>query len=234
MLRTDQRSDEEGVNGEGEVLQDERAEEEEGDAFGDAGSQEAASPAEDAVDEEAEEDCDKMRTSPDPGMPTQNEVEEHNATHYPYRSWCEFCVKARGEGEHHHSSKETGRSQVPVIAFDYLFITNGRVMRRHELSEEERERVKMTILVVKDTKSRCIFAHAVRRKGADEDGYAVARLVEDIKWLGYTKVIPKSDCEGAILRLMQEALKAIKTEATGPEEVSFENPQRTIQGQMVP
>ena len=61
VLRTDQRSDEEGVNGEGEVLQDERAEEEEGDAFGDAGSQEAASPAEDAVDEEAEEDCDKLR-----------------------------------------------------------------------------------------------------------------------------------------------------------------------------
>ena len=182
----------------------------------------AAGPAREvAEDADAEEDCEETKVSPDPGMPSQSEIDEHNATHHPYRSWCEFCVKARGEGEHHTAGPASG---VPVIAFDYLFITNGRVLRKHELSAEEKERVKLTVLVVKDTKSRALFAHAVRRKGADDEGYAVARLVEDIKWLGYKKVILKTDCERAILRLMQQALRAIKTDAEGPEEASFESP----------
>ena len=211
--------------GEAEVLMGEG--EESGDAFGEADPAVAASPGQEEAgegSETAEDDCDRLKVAPDPGMPTQSEIDEHNATHYPFRSWCEYCVKARGEGEQHRGTDKSATSQVPVIAFDYLFITNGRVLRRHEMSEEDKERVKMTILVVKDTKSRALFAHAVRRKGADDEGYAVSRLVEDVKWLGYTKVILKSDCERAILRLMQEALKAIKTDVEGPDEVSYENP----------
>ena len=28
-------------------------------------------------------------------VPTDKEVEEHEATHIPYRSWCQFCFKER-------------------------------------------------------------------------------------------------------------------------------------------
>ena len=83
----------------------------------------AAGPASEvAEDADAEEDCEETKVFPDPGMPSQSEIDEHNATHHPYRSWCEFCVKARGEGEHHTAGPVSG---VPVIAFDHLFITNG-------------------------------------------------------------------------------------------------------------
>ena len=40
----------------------------------------------------------------------------------------------------------------------------------------------------------------------------------------YTKVILQSNCGRAILRFIQEALKAIKTDVEGPDEVSYANP----------
>ena len=31
----------------------------------------------------------------DPGTPTQKEMEEHNITHLPFRSWCPHCIAGR-------------------------------------------------------------------------------------------------------------------------------------------
>ena len=52
----------------------------------------------------------------------------------------------------------------------------------------------------------------VPQKGVDADGYSVARLVEDIKWLGYTKLLLRSDHEAAIVSLLAAALRKLKTE----------------------
>ena len=71
-------------------------------------------------DEEPEEDAEPKKVLPDPGQPTQAEIDEHNVDHYPFRNWCEACVKGRGTGEAHNGS---GESAIPVIAFDYLSIT---------------------------------------------------------------------------------------------------------------
>ena len=30
-------------------------------------------------------------------IPTAKEVEEHEATHIPYRSWCQFSVRGKGK-----------------------------------------------------------------------------------------------------------------------------------------
>ena len=38
-------------------------------------------------DDGAEEDCGPKRVAPDPGMPTQSEVDDHNVDHLPFRSW---------------------------------------------------------------------------------------------------------------------------------------------------
>ena len=192
------------------------------DIFGEARGDDGDGPVEESKDELEGQDCAPRRVAPDPGLPTQSEIDEHNVDHWPYRSWCEHCVRGRAVGEPHRSGPE---STVPVIAFDYLFIARGRILKKNELSEEDRQNIKLKILVVKDTKSKAIFAHAVRQKGVDDEGYAVARVTEDVQWLGYTKIILKTDGERAIVRLLRESLKSIKTTlADQTDQASFENP----------
>ena len=36
-----------------------------------------------------------------PCMPTQDEVDIHNATHVPFRSWCPFCVAGKAKANPH-------------------------------------------------------------------------------------------------------------------------------------
>ena len=52
---------------------------------------------------------------------------------------------------------------------------------------------------MRDKKSKAIFGHVVPKKGIDEKGFSVDSRVEDVKWLGYTKVTLKSDNELAII-----------------------------------
>ena len=170
----------------------------------------------------ADEECEPKRIVPDPGMPTQAEVDEHNVDHLPYRSWCECCVRGKATGEPHKRIQV--ESTIPIIAFDYMFVMNGRVAMRQDTTEEERKNAILKILVVKDSKSRSIFGHVVKRKGVEEDGYSVKRLKEDLEWLGYTKVILKSDGERAIVRLLRETLRAMKTSVVEMEQIAHEHP----------
>ena len=57
-----------------------------------------------------------------------------------------------------------------------------------------------------------MFAHVVPTKGIDEKGFAVDSLVDDVKWLGYSKVTLKSDNEPAIVKLLAEALKELRVQ----------------------
>mgnify|MGYP000128776167 CR=1 FL=1 len=57
----------------------------------------------------------------------------------------------------------------------------------------------MKVLVVRDDKSKVVFGHVIPRKGLDEKGFSVDCLVEDIKWLGYSKVVLKNDNGPALL-----------------------------------
>ena len=191
------------------------------DLFADAQDGEGEGPIEHAGEAD-DQDCAQKRVAPDPGMPTQSEIDDHNIDHWPYRCWCEHCVRGRATGEPHMPGPV---SQIPVIAFDYLFITRGKILKKEELSDEDKAHIKLKILVVKDTKSKVVFAHAMRQKGVDDEGYAVARVTEDVQWLGYTKLILKTDGERAIVRLLRESLKAIKTTlADEAGQASFENP----------
>ena len=58
---------------------------------------------EERVDEEAEdeegdehpaEEARRAKKARDPGAPSRAEVEAHEATHLPFRIWCEVCVAA--------------------------------------------------------------------------------------------------------------------------------------------
>jgi hypothetical protein len=68
----------------------------------------------------------------------------------------------------------------------------------------------MKLLVVRYDKSKAIFGHVVPKKGIDEKNFAVDSLVEDVKWLGYTKLTLKSDNEPAIVKLLSESLRELR------------------------
>ena len=198
---------------------DEVGDDEDGDLFGEAREGEADGQQEEISDGEAEDMAPK-KIAPDPGMPSPEEIEEHEVDHVPYRRWCEECVRGRGTGEPHGPSD--GAHIVPVVEFDYVFVTNKEVYRREELDDEAMKKAAVKILVVKDRKGKAIFAHVVLQNGVDVDGYSVARLVDDIKWLGYTKLLLRSDNEAAIISLLTAALRKLKTE--GIAQVAREKP----------
>ena len=142
--------------------------------------------------DELEAEAAPRRTAPDPGQPTREEVDEHRVDHYPYRSWCEFCVKGGGSGEQHRRGPE---GSIPIISADYLIVTKAGVYTRGE--EIEKAEVILKILVIKDSKSKYIGAHVVPAKGVGEDRYAAEKMRRDVLWLGYPRVVLKTDNEPA-------------------------------------
>ena len=175
---------------------------------------------------ESVEEAQPVNTLPSPYMPTQSERDDHEVSHAPYRSWCEHCVFGRGVEMAHRSGDDHSERGVALIGFDYMFLTSGDLYTRHEWNESEEKvvdpKLVLKVLVVRDMKSKSVFAHAVRCKGSDEDGYAVQCLVDDIKWLGYSRVILKSDNEPAILKSLTDALKSLRVE--GLDQAAEEHP----------
>ena len=56
----------------------------------------------------------------DPTLPSQEEVDEHNKAHLPFRSWCRHCVRGRGrEASHQRTKEKPGMSEVH---FDFFFM----------------------------------------------------------------------------------------------------------------
>ena len=45
---------------------------------------------------------------PSPSLPSKAEVEHHNLTHLPYRTWCPFCVAANVRTMHTLPTGEKG------------------------------------------------------------------------------------------------------------------------------
>jgi len=152
-----------------------------------------------------EEDCAPRRVAPEPGEPTAEEVAEHRIDHTPYRSWCEHCVRGRGYGEQHRRGPE---STIPVVSADYLLVTKRGVHLKNE--QVEASEVVMKILVIKDSKSKYIGAHLVPVKGLGCDRYAAEKMRRDILWLGYSRVILRSDNEPAIVAVLKETLKGLR------------------------
>ena len=79
------------------------------------------------MDDEPEE-ARKPKTKPDPKLPSKQEIEEHNITHLPYRSWCPHCVAGRGLSTPHRSSDEN--KDIPQNPYR-LFLRGARGLRRY-------------------------------------------------------------------------------------------------------
>lgn len=78
------------------------------------------------------------------------------------------------------------------------------------------------VLVVRDDRSKSVFGHVVPVKGLDEKGYAVDELVRDVTWLGYSRLVLKSDNEPAIVKLLGEALRELRI--AGIDQIQEEHP----------
>ena len=171
-----------------------------------------------------DQEVEPMRTAPDPELPTEAEVDDHRIDHTPYRSWCEWCRRARGLGEQrgHGANKP---HLLAVLAMDYFFLTRDSVETHDSLTKldfardpEGDEKLEAAIgdgtivkcLLLKDLKSKAMFAWVVPNKGRDSTGFVVDQLTVAVKWLGYTNLVLKSDNEPAILALLRDTLRAIR------------------------
>ena len=53
--------------------------------------------AKEDVEEEMKEHGRREVKMNDPKMPSKEEVEKHNMSHLPFRSWCRHCVRGKGK-----------------------------------------------------------------------------------------------------------------------------------------
>ena len=84
------------------------------------------------------EEAEPLRIAPSPKQPTAADVELHRITHWPYRSWCEECVKGRGLGE--QRGTHAGRvHEVPIVGLDYFYMTEKGLEYRSELKMDDGE-----------------------------------------------------------------------------------------------
>ena len=62
----------------------------------------------------------QVRYIRDPGQPTAKEHQEHMTTHRPCRSWCKFCLMARGvSAPHRRSDVQDELEGVPHVSMDH-------------------------------------------------------------------------------------------------------------------
>ena len=91
----------------------------------------------------------------DPRQPSQQEKEEHEMTHLPFRCWCRQCITGRGREEDCRKSMEEER-QVPEVHLDYMFMG------------DEKEGKTLAFLVARDRKTRAVLSTGVPRKTTGE------------------------------------------------------------------
>ena len=114
----------------------------------------------------------------DPGKPTQREVDEHEISHYPFRSWCPYCVKGKAVSCPHRSRDhrdegllETG---VPTVSLDYCWADD---------SDDGDERVDSSpVLIMYINVIDALFAVSTKKKGVVP--WVVTFVVKKLETLG--------------------------------------------------
>ena len=137
---------------------------------------------------------------------------------------------SRGFGLQHRRGRRP-ESTVPIVGIDYFFLTSGGVKLRDEMSlgdaelAEARQKGEVAkCLVVRYYASKAVFGHVIPCKGLDEDGLVVDTIVNDLEWLGHTRLILKADNEPAIQALARKTVELAKLELKDLEQVSREDP----------
>ena len=143
----------------------------------------------------AVEDKRKVHKLVDPRKPTQEEVDEHELTHIPYRNWCPVCVRCRGKDLDHRKSVDEVRG-VSEYAFDYCFPGD-------ELG------YKLVVLAGRERITGMYFATAVPTKGSI-GRFAVDKAVDYVREVGdhEGRILVKTDQEPAIKTWVNDLIAA--------------------------
>ena len=83
------------------------------------GPQQHAAPEVIDVPVEEPTEAPRIRTIKSPGQPSKKEIEEHNITHNPYRSWCPHCVRGRGRSSPHSQTAPddySSENSIPIVS----------------------------------------------------------------------------------------------------------------------
>ena len=116
------------------------------------------------------EEAERQRTVRTPSKPRLQEVEDHELTHCPFRSWCEHCVRGQAKDDRHPTVREDfADSSVVRVVIDYCFLQEDVTEKKTEHEEKTVARTSMTILVMLETLCHSIWAYAVEAKGAMEE-----------------------------------------------------------------
>ena len=84
---------------------------------------------EEAPPQEDEQQGLKARGKPIPETPSQAEIDAHELTHIPPRSWCRVCIGAKRIGDQHRTLAAT--DGIPTVGFDQADLIDRRT-GRHE------------------------------------------------------------------------------------------------------
>ncbi|MBN71658.1 MAG: hypothetical protein CME32_20555 [Gimesia sp.] len=181
---------------------------------------------EDGKEEQQDGNTEEFRCSPcsgarevkaarTPYKPTRQEVEDHELTHYPYRNWCDPCVRGQAKDDPHRSvAVEEAHSSIPRVSMDYCFLTEDK-----KEDDGEVARYTLTVLVMVETLCRSLWAYAVGSKGASED-WVAEQIVDDIETIGLAeeRVILKTDQENSITDLQRAVVKLRTGHGTAMEQ----------------
>ena len=123
----------------------------------------------------------KVKVPPKPYEPTKEERQSHEATHCPFRAWCEICVKAKSpDGKH---AKQVGNPEhIPVIEFDCALATDTP------------GGPKISMMVATNSIHGSIFAVVAGRTGGQDD-YVMQSFQHYIDRLGSVKAEMQCDQE---------------------------------------
>ena len=183
---------------------------EEGQGKGDGKDDFQCTPCEDqeGIDEGVEVEAEVQRAARDPGQPTRAQREEHNLTHFPFRSWCRACVLGRAKDA--PSNKVKGlfaESILPRVRMDYCFLTEDvdRSTGEHGETEVAQAGTSITVAVMQESLCKSVWAYAVESKGAMEE-WMVQQVCDDIETVGLKneRLVLKSDQESSIVDVMKE------------------------------
>ena len=127
------------------------------------------------------------------------ERQSHEATHSPFRAWCEICVKAkRPDGK--HAKQVANPEHILVIEFDSASAmdTPGGP--------------KISMMVATDSIHVAIFADLARRKGGQDD-YVMQSFQNYIDRLGLVKAELKCDQDPSTLGVANALIKRCQSTA---------------------
>ena len=161
---------------------------------------------------------DNPRCLPCPGNPTKEERLAHELTHWPYRPWCEWCVRGRAVGPNAKSIPADKRAAlIPKAHMDYAFLQDEVIEEESEMGQEEAVKKSMTIMVMVETLCGSVWAYATRGKGYASDPWLPRKIHNDLTTagMGATHISLKTDNEPAILEVRREVSKCRGDVPTG-------------------